>query len=237
MSISMYQASLPVLIRGLTNLQHILGKAQAHAAEKQIDPSVFIGARLYPDMLPLVRQVYIATDTAKGCAARLAGVDIPSFPDVEQNVRRAACADPEDDRLSEALRCRADRRHRVAPDRAEDARRPDRVHRAVVPAEFRAAQLLLPRDNRVRHPAPQRRRTRQARLSRRPPRQRVTRTGRDRRTRAPAPEAATARRSVRAAARVRGTAFACAPGRARPVPAETPSGWRKIRTFLFLAPL
>jgi hypothetical protein len=65
MSISMYQASLPVLIRGLTNLQHILGKAQAHAAEKQIDPSVFIGARLYPDMLPLVRQVYIATDTAK----------------------------------------------------------------------------------------------------------------------------------------------------------------------------
>ncbi|KWF27739.1 hypothetical protein WL88_09775 [Burkholderia diffusa] len=84
MSISMYQASLPVLIRGLTNLQHILGKAQAHAAEKQIDPSVFIGARLYPDMLPLVRQVYIATDTAKGCGARLAGVDIPSYPDVEQ---------------------------------------------------------------------------------------------------------------------------------------------------------
>ncbi|MGZ2743993.1 DUF1993 domain-containing protein [Burkholderia stagnalis] len=84
MSISMYQASVPVLIRGLTSLQHILGKAQAHAAEKQIDPSVFIGARLYPDMLPLVRQVTIATDTAKGCAARLAGIEIPSYPDVEQ---------------------------------------------------------------------------------------------------------------------------------------------------------
>ncbi|WP_179404397.1 DUF1993 domain-containing protein [Burkholderia guangdongensis] len=83
MSISMYQASVPVLIRGLTNLQHILGKAQAHAAEKQIDPSVFIGARLYPDMLPLARQVFIATDTAKGCAARLAGVEAPSYPDVE----------------------------------------------------------------------------------------------------------------------------------------------------------
>jgi hypothetical protein len=83
MSISMYQASVPVLIRGLTNLQHILGKAQAHAAEKQIDPSVFIDARLFPDMLPLVRQVYIATDTAKGCAARLAGVEPPSYPDVE----------------------------------------------------------------------------------------------------------------------------------------------------------
>ncbi|WP_345814790.1 DUF1993 domain-containing protein [Paraburkholderia sp. PREW-6R] len=84
MPISMYQASLPVLIRGLTNLQAILGKAQAHAAEKQIDPSVFTQARLAPDMLPLVRQVYIASDTAKGCAARLAGVEAPKFDDVEQ---------------------------------------------------------------------------------------------------------------------------------------------------------
>ena len=84
MSISMYQASLPVLIRGLTNLQAILGKAEAHAAAKQIDPSVFTNARLAPDMLPLVRQVYIVSDTAKGCAARLAGVEPPKFEDVEQ---------------------------------------------------------------------------------------------------------------------------------------------------------
>jgi len=84
MSISMYQASLPVLIRGLTNLQAILGKAQAHAAAKQIEPSVFTNARLAPDMLPLVRQIYIVSDTAKGCAARLAGVEPPKFEDVEQ---------------------------------------------------------------------------------------------------------------------------------------------------------
>ena len=84
MSISMYQASVPVLIRGLTNLQAILGKAEAHAAEKQIDPSVFTTARLAPDMLPLTRQVYIATDTAKGCAARLANVEAPKYEDVEQ---------------------------------------------------------------------------------------------------------------------------------------------------------
>ncbi|CAD6542281.1 hypothetical protein LMG27952_03899 [Paraburkholderia hiiakae] len=83
MSISMYQASVPVLARGLTNLQNIIGKAQAHAAEKQIDPSVLTGARLFPDMLPLMRQIYIATDTAKGCAARLAGVEPPKFDDVE----------------------------------------------------------------------------------------------------------------------------------------------------------
>ncbi|APA87319.1 DUF1993 domain-containing protein [Paraburkholderia sprentiae WSM5005] len=85
MSISMYQASLPVLIRGLTNLQAILGKAEAHAAAKQIEPAVFTNARLAPDMLPLVRQVYIASDTAKGCAARLAGVEPPKFEDVEQS--------------------------------------------------------------------------------------------------------------------------------------------------------
>jgi hypothetical protein len=84
MSISMYQASLPVLIRGMTNLQTILGKAQAHAAAKQIEPPVFLNARLAPDMLPLIRQVYIVSDTAKGCAARLAGVEAPKFEDVEQ---------------------------------------------------------------------------------------------------------------------------------------------------------
>ncbi|MDR3386047.1 MAG: DUF1993 domain-containing protein, partial [Rudaea sp.] len=84
MSISMYQASLPVLVRGMTNLQVILGKAEAHAAEKQIDPSVLLSSRLAPDMLPLVRQVYIVSDTAKGCAARLAGVEAPKYDDVEQ---------------------------------------------------------------------------------------------------------------------------------------------------------
>jgi len=83
MSISMYQVSVPVLVRGLTNLQNIIGKAQAHAAEKQIDPSVLTAARLFPDMLPLMRQIHIATDTAKGCAARLAGVEAPKYEDVE----------------------------------------------------------------------------------------------------------------------------------------------------------
>jgi hypothetical protein len=85
MTISMYQASLPVLVRGMTNLQVILGKAQAHAAAKQIEPSVFTNARLAPDMLPLIRQVYIVSDTAKGCAARLAGVEAPKYEDVEQS--------------------------------------------------------------------------------------------------------------------------------------------------------
>jgi len=83
MSISMYQASVPVLLHGLTNLQNIIGKAQAHAAEKQIDPAALTGDRLFPDMFPMYRQIYIATDLAKGCAARLAGLEPPVFDDTE----------------------------------------------------------------------------------------------------------------------------------------------------------
>ncbi|PAU55288.1 hypothetical protein BZL41_21220 [Pseudomonas sp. PIC25] len=83
MSLSMYQASIPVFQRMLGNLAQILDKAVAYAEAKKIDPNVLINARLAPDMLPLARQVQIATDTAKGCAARLAGVENPSYPDTE----------------------------------------------------------------------------------------------------------------------------------------------------------
>lgn len=83
MSLSIYQASIPVFIRMLGNLSAILSKAAAHAEAKSIDPSVLINARLAPDMFALARQVQIASDSAKGCGARLAGVEVPSFPDDE----------------------------------------------------------------------------------------------------------------------------------------------------------
>ena len=83
MSLSMYQASVPVFIRMLGNLSAILDKGVAFAGVKRIDPSVLINARLAPDMFALARQVQIATDTVKGCAARLAGVEVPSYPDTE----------------------------------------------------------------------------------------------------------------------------------------------------------
>ena len=83
MSLSMYEASIPVFIRSLNNLSAILDKAVASAEARKIDPSVLIQARLAPDMHPLPRQIQIATDGAKGCAARLAGVEVPSFPDTE----------------------------------------------------------------------------------------------------------------------------------------------------------
>ena len=65
-------------------LSAILKKAAAHAEAKKIDPSVFINARLSPDMLPLSSQVQIATDHAKGSLSRLAGVDVPKFEDTEK---------------------------------------------------------------------------------------------------------------------------------------------------------
>lgn len=83
MTLSMYDSSVPTLRHMLMSLAAILEKAATHAASKKIDPSVFITARLFPDMFPLSRQVQIATDQAKGCAARLAGIDIPKFEDNE----------------------------------------------------------------------------------------------------------------------------------------------------------
>lgn len=83
MSLSMYQASIPVFIRMLGNLSAILEKAAAYAETKKIQPAVLINARLAPDMRPLSFQIQIASDMAKGCAARLAGIDVPSFPDTE----------------------------------------------------------------------------------------------------------------------------------------------------------
>ena len=83
MTLSMYQASVPVFIQGLTGLGGVINKAAAHAAERKIDPAALLQARLYPDMFPFARQVQIATDFAKGGAARLAGVEFPAYEDSE----------------------------------------------------------------------------------------------------------------------------------------------------------
>lgn len=83
MSLSMHQVSVPVFVRALTNLKAILAKGAAHAAAKKIDESAFMQARLAPDMFPLPQQVQIATDMARGGAARLAGSEPPKFDDNE----------------------------------------------------------------------------------------------------------------------------------------------------------
>jgi hypothetical protein len=86
MTLSMYQASAPRFANLLKNLSTILDKAQAHCEAKKIDPLVLSGSRLFPDMFPLNRQIYVATDTAKGAVSRLAGIEIPKYEDTEQTL-------------------------------------------------------------------------------------------------------------------------------------------------------
>jgi len=83
MSFTVYDASIPVMIHTLESLSKILDKAVAQANERDMPLSELLDARLAPDMFPLTRQIQIATDSVKGCAARLTGNEVPSFEDNE----------------------------------------------------------------------------------------------------------------------------------------------------------
>ena len=86
MSLSMHTASVPVFVRMLGNLLVWLDKAEAHAKERNFEPSVYLAARLAPDMLPFAKQIQIACDSAKFGVARLSGVDAPKFDDNEASL-------------------------------------------------------------------------------------------------------------------------------------------------------
>ncbi len=81
MTISLYAASVPVLKQMLNSVSDLLKKTEEHAAAKNIDPSAYLQSRLFPDMFPLIRQVQIAGDFARGVSARLAGLDVPKVDD------------------------------------------------------------------------------------------------------------------------------------------------------------
>ena len=83
MPLSLYQASVPVFVKTLRNLRAILEKGAAHAAQRKIEESALLGARLFPDMAPLTFQVQVVSDMARGGAARLAGQEPPKFEDNE----------------------------------------------------------------------------------------------------------------------------------------------------------
>ena len=85
MKTAMYDASIPVFRQMLGGLDDVLSKAEAHAADRKIDPAALLQARLFPDMFPFTRQVQIACDFAKSVPARLVGVDVPAYEDVEQS--------------------------------------------------------------------------------------------------------------------------------------------------------
>jgi hypothetical protein len=84
MSTSLYNATVPVFKQMLLALSDVLKKGEEYAAQKKFDSTVLLQARLFPDMLPLVRQVQIACDFAKSVPSRLAGVEVAAYEDTEQ---------------------------------------------------------------------------------------------------------------------------------------------------------
>ncbi|MCI5107894.1 MAG: DUF1993 domain-containing protein [Pseudomonadales bacterium] len=82
-ALSMYEVSIPALIRNLDNLASIIQKGADYAKERELEDHVLVNWRLYPDMLPLAKQVQIASDVSKGAAARLSGSEPPSYEDNE----------------------------------------------------------------------------------------------------------------------------------------------------------
>ena len=86
MTLSMHQASVPLFQQGLKALAAILDKAEAQCAERKIDPAVLLTDRLAPDMFTFTKQVQLACDFAKNCAARLAGREPPKFEDNETSM-------------------------------------------------------------------------------------------------------------------------------------------------------
>ena len=89
MTLSMYQASIPFFISSLSNLERVLQKGAAHAQAKNVSDEVLLQTRLAFDMFPLIKQIQIATDTAKNSAARLAGVEALKFDDAETTLDQA----------------------------------------------------------------------------------------------------------------------------------------------------
>ena len=86
MPISMYQASVPVFVRGLTTMSQLLRKGEAHAKETGVDAASFVDARLAPDMLTLAGQVQRASDTSKLAMERITGTPSPKLEDDEKTL-------------------------------------------------------------------------------------------------------------------------------------------------------
>ena len=150
MTISLYAASIPVFKQMLNALSDVLNKAEAHASAKNIEPNALLQARLFPDMFPLVRQVQIAVDFAKGVSARLAEIEVPKYEDSEVTfadlqaliAKVLAFVDtikPEQIDGKEGIEIVTPPRH---PER-------EALQRPVLPADLRPAAVLLPRHHRL----------------------------------------------------------------------------------------
>jgi uncharacterized protein len=83
LSLSLYDASIPVFVTMLKNLNHFLDKAETFATDEHVELSTLTDASLGHGMAAFTRQIQLASDSAKSGAARLAGVEAPSMPDTE----------------------------------------------------------------------------------------------------------------------------------------------------------
>ena len=161
MTISMYQASVPVFEKGLSNLKVVLAKGAAHAEANKIADTVFVNARLFPDMLPLSKQVQIASDFARGTTARLAGAEMPSWEDNETTLADLiARVDRTIDFVTPFTAAQIDGSEERR-DHAPGSRPAQDVHRPQLPPAVCAAEFLFPHGDDLCDPAPQRRRDRE----------------------------------------------------------------------------
>ena len=85
-SLSMHSTTVPAFVRTLGSMLVWFDKAEAHAEARKFDSANYLGLRLAPDMLPLTRQVQICSDGAKGCVARMAGIEVPKWDDTEASI-------------------------------------------------------------------------------------------------------------------------------------------------------
>jgi hypothetical protein len=166
MSFGMYAASVPAFLQMLKNLTAILEKAEAFAEERDIEPEVMLNWRLAPDMFPLVRQIQIAADFAKGTTARLAGAEVPKYADEEQTFAELKARIAKTVKFVEGFKPKdidgSETRDITLAVGGQEMRfkgEPYLVH-------FAPPNFYLSCDDRLRHPAPLRSRYRQTRFHR-----------------------------------------------------------------------
>ena len=113
---SFYDATVPAYLQVLNSLSGLLTKAEAHCTAKKIAPEVLLNSRLYPDMLPLSKQIQLASDFATRGCARVTHSEVPQTPDTEKTFEelRARLAKTADRQIGPPVRRRVEGLHPVA---------------------------------------------------------------------------------------------------------------------------
>ncbi len=143
---SLHAASVPAFLQILDALSGVLRKAEAHADARKIPHEVMLGLRLAPDMFALAKQVQVACDFAKNTAGRLAGVDLPRFPDDEASFAELQERIAKTRGFVAGLPASAFAGDEKRPITFPDARQAARDAGGRLSPQLRATELLFPRD-------------------------------------------------------------------------------------------